>query len=150
MSPNDSQSAKTIVAGEQSAKSQDPPPSIWKNIGSYLLDQWLIFSLGLAILIAWAWPNGGKDGGAIRAEYTVKYGAIAIIFLITGLSLSTKALINQALSFRLHAVTQIISFLCFSSLAYGIVRIIIASGNTNLDRVVLGGIITMACLPTTL
>jgi sodium/bile acid cotransporter 7 len=92
----------------------------------------------------------GKNGGSIRAEYTVKWGAIAVIFLLTGFSLSTKALLNQALNWHLHLVTQVISFFAFPAVVYGVIRAIVASGNAHLDRVVLGGIITMGILPTTL
>ena len=92
----------------------------------------------------------GRNGGSIRAEYTIKWGAIALIFLLTGLSLSTRAFLNQALNWHLHIVTQVNSFFVFSAVVYGVVWAIVASGNTHLDRVVLGGIITMGVLPTTL
>lgn len=124
--------------------------TILKSIVSYLIAQWLIFGLGLAIGLAAAFPSVGKNGGAIRAEYTVKWGAIALIFLLTGLSLSTRAFLNQALNWHLHLVTQVISFLVFSSIVYGVVWAIVGSGNTHIDRTVLGGIITMGVLPTTL
>jgi solute carrier family 10 (sodium/bile acid cotransporter), member 7 len=91
----------------------------------------------------------GMNGGIIRAEYTVKWGAVALIFLLTGVGLSTKEFLNQVLNWRLHIVTQAISFFAFSVAVYGVVWAIVASGNTHLDRVVLGGIITMGVLPTT-
>ncbi|CAG7848603.1 Uncharacterized membrane protein YMR034C [Serendipita indica DSM 11827] len=133
-----------------SQKPEKPEKPLWRRVLSYLIAQWLIFGLGLAILLAWAFPNVGKNGGAIRAEYTVKWGAIALIFLLTGLSLSTKAFLNQALNWHLHLVTQIISFFVFSAVVYGVIWAIVGSGNTHLDRSVLGGIITMGVLPTTL
>ncbi|KAG8865519.1 hypothetical protein FRC20_009747 [Serendipita sp. 405] len=129
---------------------QTPRRLWWRQIIDYCLDQWLIFGLGLAILLAWAFPSVGKSGGYIRAEYTVKWGAIALIFLLTGLSLSTRHFLNQALNWHLHLVTQVISFFAFSAVVYAIIWAIIGSGNTRLDRTVLGGIITMGVLPTTL
>ncbi|KAG8834883.1 hypothetical protein FRC17_006628 [Serendipita sp. 399] len=138
---------------EEEARVQQQQPR-WRRWGKavvdYCLDQWLIFGLGLAILLAWAFPSVGKTGGYIRAEYTVKWGAIALIFLLTGLSLSTRHLINQALNWYLHFVTQIISFFGFSAVVYAVIWAIVGSGNTHLDRTVLGGIITMGVLPTTL
>lgn len=121
-----------------------------KQFFSYLIAQWLVFGLGLAIFLAWVFPSIGKSGGTIHAEWTVKWGAIALIFLLTGLSLSTRAFLNQALNWHLHLATQLISFFVFSAIVYGIVWVIVASGNTNLDRAVLGGIVTMGVLPTTL
>jgi len=91
----------------------------------------------------------GKNGGFIRAEYSVKWGAVVLIFLLTGYGLSPKELLNQVLNWRLHIVTQAISFFAFSVVVYGVVWAVVASGNTHLDRAVLGGLITMGVLPTT-
>ena len=44
-----------------------------KQILGYVLSQWLILGLGVFILLAWAFPSVGKNGGAIRAEITVKW-----------------------------------------------------------------------------
>jgi hypothetical protein len=46
---------------------------LWKEILDYVLAQWLILGLGVFILLAWAFPSVGKNGGAIRAEITVKW-----------------------------------------------------------------------------
>ena len=46
---------------------------VWREISDYILTQWLILGLGVAILLAWAFPSVGKNGGAIRAEITVKW-----------------------------------------------------------------------------
>jgi sodium/bile acid cotransporter 7 len=133
--------------------SESPRPKaavVFKSIIKYFIAQWLVVGLGLAILLAWAAPSVGKNGGTIRAEYTVKWGGIALIFLLTGLSLSTKAFLNQALNWHLHLVTQFISFLVFSAVVYGVVWAVVCSNNSHLDKTVLGGLITMGVLPTTL
>lgn len=44
-----------------------------KQILGYVFSQWLILGLGVFILLAWAFPSVGKNGGAIRAEITVKW-----------------------------------------------------------------------------
>ncbi|KAG8906471.1 hypothetical protein FRB99_006786 [Tulasnella sp. 403] len=59
------------------------------------------------------------------------------------------ALIKQAKNFRLHIVTQVVSFLGFSAVVYGIVAIIRGSGTTKIDLEALAGIILMSVLPTT-
>lgn len=140
-------------SGNRAFASESPrskAATAFKSITSYLIAQWLVFGLGLAILLAWAAPSVGKNGGTIRAEYTVKWGAIALIFLLTGLSLSTKAFLNQALNWHLHLVTQFISFLVFSAVVYAVVWAVVSSNNPHLDKTVLGGLITMGVLPTTL
>lgn len=61
----------------------------------------------------------------------------------------TEALIKQAKNYRLHLVTQLISFVGFSAVVYGIVAIIRASHTSKIDPVALAGIILMSILPTT-
>lgn len=46
---------------------------LWKEIMGYVLSQWLIIGLGIFIILAWAFPSVGRNGGAIRAEITVKW-----------------------------------------------------------------------------
>ena len=58
------------------------------SIISYIWSQWFILGLGLAVGLAAAFPYIGMTGGTIRAEYSVKYVCIGLIFLITGLSIS--------------------------------------------------------------
>jgi solute carrier family 10 (sodium/bile acid cotransporter), member 7 len=149
-----SSSSPAPTPSKEGAFAPEPPrlkaAVAFKSIVSYLIAQWIVFGLGLAILVAWAAPSVGKNGGAIRAEYTVKWGAIALIFLLTGLSLSTKSFLNQALNWHLHLVTQFISFFVFPAVVYAIVWAVVGSNNSDLDKTVLGGIITMGVLPTTL
>lgn len=128
---------------------EESKPSVLRRIFDYVISQWFIAGLGIAVGLAAAFPKVGMNGGSIRAEWTVKYGCIALIFLITGLSLSTEALIKQAKNYRLHIVTQVISFLGFSAVVYGIVAIIRASHTSKIDPVALAGIILMSILPTT-
>ena len=61
---------------------------MWAKIKS----QWFILCLGLSILLAYLTPDVGKEGGYIRSEYTVTYGCVVIIFLLTGLSVKVTAL----------------------------------------------------------
>lgn len=66
------------------------------------------------------------------------------------MTLSTHALINQALNFKLHIVTQAISFLAFSALVFGVVKAVITAGEGKIDVGVLAGLVTMGVLPTTI
>ena len=54
-------------------------------------------------------------GGPIRSEYTVIYGAVAIIFVISGLQLSPEKLRTHLTNWRLHVLVQGICFLLFPS-----------------------------------
>lgn len=50
-------------------------------------------------------------GGPIKSEYTILYGSVAIIFLISGLQLSTQKLRANLFNWRLHLIVQGISFI---------------------------------------
>ena len=89
----------------------------------FLLSQWQILGIGIAVFLAWLFPNIGRRGGVIESQYaffcdtglinryTISYGAIGIIFLISGLSIPRQALIDNCTKFRLHFVVQVTSYL---------------------------------------
>ena len=89
------------------------------------------------------------SSSAIRAEYTVSYGAIALIFLITGLTLSTQALYRQIRNWYSHLYTQMFSLLFFPAVMFAIVSIIKACDDPRIDPYILVGLMMMAILPTT-
>lgn len=52
-----------------------------------------------------------SKGGIIRSEYSVLYGSVAIIFFVSGLQLSPEKLRMNLFNWRLHILTQGISFI---------------------------------------
>lgn len=52
-----------------------------------------------------------SKGGIIRSEYSVLYGSVAIIFLVSGMQLSPEKLRKNVFNWRLHILTQGISFI---------------------------------------
>ncbi|WRT65755.1 uncharacterized protein IL334_002703 [Kwoniella shivajii] len=120
-----------------------------------LVDNWFLIGIGVSIVLAWRFPNVAADGGVIRSEYSIKYGAISIIFLITGLTLSTSALYRQFRNLKLHLFTQLFSFLFFPAIVFAIVSIVNAAqgddseGSGKIDKFVLAGMIVMGVMPTT-
>jgi solute carrier family 10 (sodium/bile acid cotransporter), member 7 len=50
-------------------------------------------------------------GGIIRSEYSILYGAVAIIFLVSGLQLSFEKLVENLTNWRLHIIVQGTSFI---------------------------------------
>lgn len=52
-----------------------------------------------------------SKGGIIRSEYSVLYGSVAIIFFVSGLQLSPDKLRMNLFNWRLHILTQGISFI---------------------------------------
>lgn len=52
-----------------------------------------------------------SKGGIIRSEYSVLYGSVAIIFFVSGMQLSPEKLRKNVFNWRLHILTQGISFI---------------------------------------
>jgi hypothetical protein len=47
----------------------------------------------------------------INSRYTMSYGAIGIIFFISGLSIPPKTLMENVTKYRLHIIVQVTSYL---------------------------------------
>ncbi|KAL4807541.1 putative sodium bile acid cotransporter [Aspergillus unguis] len=124
---------------------------LWKRIALFILNQWLIIGIGIACLLGYLFPNVAKHGGIIRSEYSVLYGAVAIVFLISGLSIPQDKLVRQLFNWRLHVLVQVTSFLFIPALVLAIVHAILAGDkDAKIDRAVLAGYIFTACIPTTI
>ncbi|KAJ5812998.1 sodium bile acid cotransporter [Penicillium robsamsonii] len=122
-----------------------------RRTASLILHQWLLIGIGIVCALAYCFPDVAKHGGTIRSEYSIMYGVIAIIFLISGLSIPRQKLISQVLNWRLHVIVQVISFLFIPALVLAIVHIILAADpGGKIDRAVLAGYIFTACIPTTI
>jgi sodium/bile acid cotransporter 7 len=121
---------------------------IVKSVGSFLLDQWLLLSMGLLILLAYFFPSVGKRGGHVRSEYTITYGAVALIFLTSGLTLPFDKLLKHARNIRLHVIVQVTSFLITSAVFFGIACA--ASTTSSIEINTLVGFIATGALPTTI
>ncbi|QLG72922.1 hypothetical protein HG535_0D06340 [Zygotorulaspora mrakii] len=123
---------------------------IWNHpIVTYLKTQWFTFCLAIFIIIARFAPNFAANGGLIKAQYTIGYGAVAWIFLQSGISMKTSKLLVNMGNWRAHLVIFIMSFLITSSIIYGFCCAIKASNNHNIDEWVLVGLLVTATCPTT-
>ncbi|CAK9441105.1 uncharacterized protein LODBEIA_P49740 [Lodderomyces beijingensis] len=123
---------------------------IWgKKILDFLIGQWFFCLLGVFVALAYEYPQFAKQGGMIRAEYSIGYGAVAVIFLISGMSMSSKALLINSLNWRAHFTVLSMSFLVTSSIIYGIACGIKASHDGQIDDWLLVGLIVTHACPTT-
>lgn len=113
-------------------------PSIKKRAYEIFLRYWFLLGLAIVIGLAWAFPQVGKANGDIQAQYTVKWGAVIIIFLLSGLGLEVSVMFKTILRWRLHLVVQIINFILLPFLMYGIVRFFITV-HADLDMTVYKG-----------
>lgn len=117
-------------------------PKRWHQIKTkahaVFLRYWFLLGLAIVIGLAWAFPQVGKTDGDIQAQYTVKWGAVIVIFLLSGLGLEVSVMLKTILRWRLHLVVQLINFILLPFLMYGIVRFFILV-HADLDMTVYKG-----------
>lgn len=70
----------------------------------------LLFGILLCIFLAAVYPKLGSKEGPLKTEYSVKYGAICLIFLISGLSLKTDTIFYTFQQYELHLFVQVFTF----------------------------------------
>lgn len=122
----------------------------WNHpIIQYVASQWFFIFLAIFIVIARFAPTFACDGGLIKGQYSIGYGAVAWIFLGSGLSMKTKRILANMGNWRAHLTILIMSFLITSSIIYGFCVAVKVSGNKNIDEWVLIGLILTGACPTT-
>lgn len=122
-----------------------------KTAALFILSQWFLIGIGLVIMLAALFPNVGRHGGIIRSQWSVSYGLVALIFLISGLTIPLSAFSKRARAWKLHLSTQLTSFFLFPTVVFAICNIVRA-GDPNfrqINQYALVGMMLMAVLPTT-
>lgn len=110
---------------------------------------WMLMCLGIAVMLAYFFPNVGRTGGIIKSQYSISYGAVAFIFLVTGFSTSTRTIINMSLRWRSHLVVQSLSFLITPTVIFAFAEIMRKADDPRIDPYILIGMIITGCTPTT-
>ncbi|GMF60725.1 unnamed protein product [[Candida] boidinii] len=117
--------------------------------GDLCLQYWFYVGLAIFIVIARFAPNFARHGGLIRAEYTIGYLAVAIIFFGSGLSMNTKALMKNMGNWRAHTTVFLLQYLITSAIIFGFCCAIKRANNPQISNWMLFGLIVTACCPTT-
>lgn len=155
--PTDSTISGTSSPGPKSAdgdpNSQDKGPNpvvkSLKWVIKFAIAQWFFVFLGIFVMLAYFFPEFAKLHGTLKAQYVISYGAVALIFLISGMSMSTKDLAKNMLNWRAHFSVLLMSFLVTSAIIYGICNGIRRASSTSIDPYVLVGLIVTHACPTT-
>lgn len=113
-----------------------------KYIFDYLVKKWFFVGLACFIALAHSYPNATKN-------VHIDYWAVAIIFFISGLSISTKELLLNMAYIQAHVSVLVMSFLITSSIIFGICCGIKAAGNEAISNWMLAGLIVTHTCPTT-
>ncbi|KAI8971905.1 SBF-like CPA transporter family-domain-containing protein [Mycotypha africana] len=119
-----------------------------KRLKAAFLKYWFLLGLFIAIFFAWLFPNVARKGGYLRAEWSIKWGAVIIIFFISGLSLRTRILAQTILRIRLHFLIQFINLILIPFFVFGLV-IMFFKLHTPLNSLLLIGVVIAASTPTT-
>jgi solute carrier family 10 (sodium/bile acid cotransporter), member 7 len=105
---------------------------------------WFLWGMGLAVGLAWLFPEPGGRGGWMHPELLTK-GGVALIFFLHGAALSFAALRAGTLRWPLHLVVQLSTFLLFPLLGIGI----LALTGDRLPEGLRLGVFYLCALPST-
>jgi sodium/bile acid cotransporter 7 len=110
----------------------------------YLRKNWLLVGILGCIFLAALYPQLGSKQGPLRTEYSVKYGAVSLIFLISGISLKTDSVLYTFQQYKLHLFIQAFTFVLIPIFAQLFTQLLTLLG---VNSWVLKGLITVACMP---
>ncbi|KAF4459130.1 hypothetical protein FALBO_14117, partial [Fusarium albosuccineum] len=143
----------TMSSPDVSEKQQRPLLGWLKKAANLILAQYLIIGFAIACVLGYYFPSVAQHGGTIRSEYSVLYGAVAFIFLVSGLQLSPGKLRKNVTNWRLHILVQGICFAVIPAIVLVVIHISIAAGALSSQTPsppILIGLLATACLPTTI
>jgi len=112
---------------------------------AFLVKNWFMIGMPVAVALAWVIPEAGADGGWFRAEITTKL-AVSAVFFVQGLTLPARALKDGASQVRLHFGVQGICFLIIPLVGLGLDQLVGASMAPDLRL----GFLFLCVLPSTM
>ncbi|KAL1489360.1 hypothetical protein ABEB36_014273 [Hypothenemus hampei] len=111
---------------------------------NFIKKNWLLSGILFCILLAALFPKFGSKEGPLKTEYSVKYGAVSLMFLISGFSLKTDSIFDTFGRYRLHLFIQIFTFVFVPIYTQCFVKFLSIFG---INGWILKGLITVACMP---
>jgi len=79
------------------------------STGLWIRGNGFLLALGVAVMAAFAFPDGGARGGVLNPEW-INNGGIALILFLQGLSLAFEKIREGAGNWRLHLIIQAFTF----------------------------------------
>ncbi|XP_023711176.1 sodium/bile acid cotransporter 7 [Cryptotermes secundus] len=105
---------------------------------------WFLAGTMVAIFCAEIYPELGAKEGPLNPEITVKYGAISLIFLVSGLSIKLEELLVAVTNVKIHIFIQFYSQV-FTPIIVKILTLFLWMVGVN--EWILKGLITIGCMP---
>ncbi|KAL5011446.1 hypothetical protein ScPMuIL_009997 [Solemya velum] len=109
-----------------------------------LKQNWFLIGLVLVIVFAKLSPDFGATGGLLKPEITVKYFAVSLIFLNSGLSLRSEDLTKALFQINIHVFIQCFTFLVFPMV---ILLLVTALESSPMNSSLLDGLRVLGCMP---
>jgi sodium/bile acid cotransporter 7 len=122
---------------------------LYKYINKFLQffdNNYFICMTLIVILLAFISPSIGRSHGPLKTQITFGYGCNILVFLISGISLKTEALINAFIDLKLNICIQGITFGLIPVLFY---LITLPLKLTSFSDELLNGFVILGCLPMT-
>ncbi|KAI9179636.1 LRR receptor-like serine/threonine-protein kinase RGI2 [Blastocladiella emersonii ATCC 22665] len=139
------------AASMRSAASRPPPKrgvmAVLGAVKAAILRQWFLIGVVCAIVLGYLIPEVGKKGGYIHAEYTIKYGAVMVVFFLSGLGLKSQVLKQAFSHWRAHVVIQALSFGVTPALGYAVAKLM---SLTSVNDALVAGFVVAVSMPTTI
>jgi sodium/bile acid cotransporter 7 len=140
-------------ADDEPVVSQLPAPSLSSKakkillaVLNFLYDNWFVVGVCVAIGLAAAWPQLGRSHGYIQSQYTVKYGCVIVVFLLSGMGLKTEVLVQALQRPFLHTLVQSLSLGLTPFLGWGVGAVML---KTPLNSSFSYGYMVACAMPTT-
>ncbi|CEP11165.1 hypothetical protein [Parasitella parasitica] len=78
--------SRNVIESEHQPDQEESKPNQtlnrFKSVAkSAFLKYWFLLGLAIAILLAWQFPNVGRKGGYIRAEWSIKWGKQVLLYM---------------------------------------------------------------------
>lgn len=126
-------------------------PSIMDKTKAFVSKNFFLLGMVVAVSFAKLLPELGKNGSVLRPELFIgKYG-VAVIFLLSGLSLKLSELTNAAANIKLNGMIQGMTFGAWPFLVgLPLTRGIETFLPNLLPKPLLEGLLILTCLPTTI
>jgi sodium/bile acid cotransporter 7 len=105
---------------------------------------WFLIGMGVAVALAWLFPDAGAKGGALHPELINKLG-VSLIFFLHGLTLSFGALLAGTKQWRVHALVQGSTFVLFPLLG-----LLLLGLGSSLAPELKTGVFFLCALPSTI
>ncbi|KDR15266.1 sodium/bile acid cotransporter 7-like isoform X2 [Zootermopsis nevadensis] len=105
---------------------------------------WFFAGTMIAIFLAEIFPELGAMEGPLNPEVTVKYGAVSLIFLVSGLSIKLEELLSAVTNVKIHIFIQLFSQV-FTPIFMKILTIFLWMIGVN--EWILKGLVTVGCMP---